>query len=234
MLKILVIWLLVTVLISAPLPSMAGLVGPVQVIDADTWDVGGERVRLFGIDAPEMAQACRDARNETWSCGVWATDRVRARFEGRVVTCERLGPDKYGRTVARCFDDGRDVARDMVVDGLAFAFRRYSSDYVLDEKAAAIRAVGLHAGSVQVPSEFRAGIRAEIRAEIRAQARKARYLPAPDGCRIKGNISRKGTRIFHLPGQQFYDRTRISATKGERWFCSQSQARAAGWRAAFR
>ena len=192
------------------------------MIDADTWDVGGERVRLFGIDAPEMAQTCRDARNKSWSCGVWATDQVRDRFEDHIVTCERLGPNKYGRTVARCFDDGRDVARDMVVDGLAFAFQRYSSDYVLDEKAAAIRAVGLHAGSVQSPSEFR------------AMTRKARYLPAPQGCRIKGNISRKGTRIFHLPSQQFYDRTRISAAKGERWFCSQSEARAAGWRQAFR
>lgn len=214
----------IAILIIAVLPAsaIAGLVGSVQVIDADTWDVGGERVRLFGIDAPEIAQTCRDARNKSWSCGEWATDQVRDRFEGHVVTCERLGTDKYQRTIARCFDDGLDVARDMVSNGLAFAFRRFSSDYVLDEKAAAIRMVGLHAGSVQSPSEFR------------AQMREARYLPAPEGCLIKGNISRKGTRIFHLPGQQFYDRTRISAGKGERWFCSQSEARVAGWRQAYR
>ncbi|WP_454015299.1 sunset domain-containing protein [Aquamicrobium terrae] len=54
------------------------------------------------------------------------------------------------------------------------------------------------------------------------------------GCKIKGNISSKGERIYHLPGQENYDRTRISERKGERWFCSENEARAAGWRKAKR
>jgi hypothetical protein len=54
-----------------------------------------------------------------------------------------------------------------------------------------------------------------------------------DGCVIKGNISSNG-RIYHVPGQEHYDRTRISPSKGERWFCSESDARAAGWRRARR
>ncbi|HMM73900.1 MAG TPA: hypothetical protein PKC22_17035, partial [Rhodocyclaceae bacterium] len=49
-------------------------------------------------------------------------------------------------------------------------------------------------------------------------------------CNIKGNISRKGERIYHVPGQKYYAQTQISAGKGERWFCSEREARAAGWR----
>jgi len=51
---------------------------------------------------------------------------------------------------------------------------------------------------------------------------------------IKGNISTKNARIFHVPGQQDYEKTRINTAKGERWFCSAAEARAAGWRPAAR
>ncbi|WP_427857069.1 hypothetical protein [Devosia litorisediminis] len=51
-----------------------------------------------------------------------------------------------------------------------------------------------------------------------------------DACNIKGNVSTRGERIYHVPGQRYYDRTRISASHGERWFCSEAEARAAGWR----
>ena len=50
------------------------------------------------------------------------------------------------------------------------------------------------------------------------------------GCMIKGNISKSGERIFHVPGGSYYDRTKITPTKGERWFCTEADARAAGWR----
>ena len=49
-------------------------------------------------------------------------------------------------------------------------------------------------------------------------------------CRIKGNISRSGERIYHIPGGQYYDRTKINPSKSERWFCSEAEAIAAGWR----
>ena len=51
------------------------------------------------------------------------------------------------------------------------------------------------------------------------------------GCRIKGNISSSGERIYHVPGGEWYDRTKITAGKGERWFCTEAEAQAAGWRA---
>lgn len=192
------------------------------MIDADTWDVGGERVRLFGIDAPEIDQTCREPQGQSWACGVWASDQVRQRYGGRMVTCERLGRDRFGRTVARCFLDDRDVAREMVAAGLAFAYRRYSSDYVVDEKAAALKVLGLHASLVQPPAEFRS-----------ARVASGNLPPSPD-CALKGNISSGGERIYHVPGQSHYQRTRISIARGERWFCSEEQARASGWRRARR
>ena len=51
-----------------------------------------------------------------------------------------------------------------------------------------------------------------------------------DACNIKGNVSTQGERIYHMPGQRYYDKTRISASHGERWFCSEAEAQAAGWR----
>ena len=109
----------------------------------------------------------------------------------------------------------------LVQDGLAFAYRRYSMDYDLDEKSAAVRDVGLHAMRVQSPAQFR-------------QTRAVGRIPVDRACLIKGNISGSGAKIFHVPGQRDYERTGIRPEKGERWFCSKDEAVSAGWRAAKR
>lgn len=210
------------VLLFLPVTALAGLGGVVRVIDADTWMVGEETVRLFGVDAPEMAQLCQDRQGRDWACGIWATDQVRQRYDGRVVSCERIATDRYRRTVARCFFKNRDVAREIVAQGLAFAYRRYSSDYVAEELAASSQARGLHASQTETPARFR------------ARKKAPQGKPALRGCLLKGNISSNGERIFHQPGQQYYARTRISVARGERWFCSDSDALAAGWRRALR
>lgn len=214
-------FLLFALLAGAPGFVLADPAGTVRVIDADTWDVGGETVRLFGIDAPEMDQDCTRDDGSAWNCGKWAAAEAGRRYEGRRAECRTVNTDRYGRTVARCFVGGTDAARDMVQDGLALAYRQYSMDYDLDEKAAHVRGVGIHEGSIQLPAEFRAA---------RASAASA---PVGD-CPIKGNISSKGVRIYHAPGQENYGRTRISESKGERWFCSEAEATAAGWRRALR
>ena len=98
------------------------------------------------------------------------------------------------------------------------AYRRYSLDYVDEETDAQAARHGIWAGEFVKPWEWRRG------------KRLAANDNAPDQCRIKGNISRKGERIYHLPGGKWYDRTRIDPAKGERWFCSEAEARAVGWR----
>ena len=193
--------------------------GTVRVVDADTIDVGGTRVRLFGIDAPEMGQPCR-ADGREWDCGAWTRDAVRSRFEGAFARCQKRDIDRYGRVVAQCIVDGQDMGQLIVYSGMAWAFRRYSETYDLDEKAAAIAGRGLWAVEVQMPSDYRA-------------ARVANDAAPTGNCAIKGNIS-SGGRIYHMPGQQNYARTRINPANGERWFCSRAAAEAAGWRAARR
>lgn len=208
-------------LVLLPLMVDAGPRGEISVIDTDTWDVGGARVRLFGIDAPEQDQTCTRKGGAVWPCGAWATDQTRALYQSRSASCQQIDRDRYGRIVARCTVDENDVAGDLVDRGLALAFRTYSQDYVANEARAAIAAIGLHASRVETPADFR--------------ARKAKGARRQDpACGIKGNISASGVRIYHVPGQQHYARTRIDPTKGERWFCSQSEAQAAGWRAAIR
>lgn len=194
--------------------------GPVNVIDADTLDVGAVRVRLHAIDAPEMDQTCETEQGLPFACGAWVAERVRARFQGRTARCTRVDTDRYGRTVAKCRVDGTDIGAEIVSAGWAFAYRHYGMDYDLDEKAAYVADRGLHSFRVQSPAQFR-------------QTRTKGRIPPDPTCRIKGNISKYG-RIFHLPGQEFYERTGINGARGERWFCSATQATEAGWRPARR
>tara|TARA_R110002110_G_scaffold77667_4_gene204013 strand:+ start:1411 stop:2070 length:660 start_codon:yes stop_codon:yes gene_type:complete len=195
--------------------------GTIRVIDGDTLDVGATRVRLHGIDAPERDQPCTTLDGQNWGCGDWVTRQVRDRFEGRRARCDALDLDRYGRVVARCFVGGSDIGKTLVAEGLAYAYRKYSHDYDPDEKSAMVADRGIHGFVMESPSRYR------------LTRIKGRLTPNTD-CRIKGNINSKGERIYHVPGQEYYAKTRISPQRGERWFCSEAQARASGWRRARR
>ncbi|WP_390910657.1 thermonuclease family protein [Pseudosulfitobacter sp. SM2401] len=209
------------VLFLFPEIAAAEFSGRVLVIDGDTIDVGAVRVRIHGIDAPEKDQHCQSEQGVDWACGLWVNEQVRQRIQGQIAHCVQTDIDRYNRVVATCTVAGQDIGRAFVADGLAFAYRKYSMAYDLDEKGAMISNRGLHASHVQNPSQFR---------NTQTNGR----IPRDRDCVIKGNISVDGTRIFHVPGQAFYDRTGISTRNGERWFCSSSDAIKAGWRASRR
>jgi endonuclease YncB( thermonuclease family) len=211
--------LFVLLLLVAP-PALADPEGRVHVIDGDTFDVGQTRVRLHGIDAPEIGQPCL-VNGQQQDCGRWVRDAVRLRFEGRQASCLAIELDRYGRTIASCTAAGEDMGAVIVGEGWAWAYRRYSFNYDLDEKSAAVAGRGLWSMTIDNPEAYRA-----TRSVLSDS-------PPPDNCTIKGNISSNG-RIYHLPGSDSYDRTRIDTNEGERWFCSISEAEAAGWRAARR
>lgn len=198
--------------------AQADVRGAARVIDGDTLEVAGVHVRLVGIDAPELHQRCGG-----WDCGGWARDELARLIGARPVACRGAGTDRYGRLLARCDAGQGDLGAALVRDGAAFAYRRYARDYVPDEDAARARGQGL----------WRPGLTVEDPAEVRAESRTAGAAVVPGECRIKGNISAHG-RIYHLPGQRDYDSTRIDPARGERWFCSETEARAAGWRPARR
>lgn len=194
--------------------------GRITFSDADTLRVGGVTVRLFGIDAPEMNQSCVHADGSSWACGRWAAGQARSNFNGRIAHCTKLDLDRYGRTVARCLDGGQDIAEFLVREGLATAYRKYSLDYIDAEKQASIESRGIWDGTLEAPSAYRAA------------QQPAPQVPASN-CAIKGNISKSG-QIYHLPGQKFYSETRVSPSRGERWFCTEKEATDAGWRRAKR
>jgi len=205
--------------------AQADVRGAARVIDGDTLAVAGTTIRLFGIDAPERTQGC-EVGGRSWPCGIWAGQQLARLIDGQPVSCAGRDTDRYGRMVARCTGPGGDLGAAMVEQGAALAYRRYGLDYVGQEERARRAQRGLWGSDglqTQDPAAFRAAGRAD----------GGETQSAPAGCVIKGNISASG-RIYHRPGQRDYDRTRIDPVRGERWFCSEAEARAAGWRAARR
>jgi endonuclease YncB( thermonuclease family) len=111
------------------------------VIDGDTIRIGAAPFRLWGIDAPEASQKCADG----WHACAAASRALQSFMDGRRIECQPRDRDRYGRTVALCRADGRDLGQSMVRAGMALAFTRYSTDYVDDEAAAKAARVGVHA-----------------------------------------------------------------------------------------
>lgn len=109
--------------------------GEPRLIDGDTFDLDGVRIRLFGVDAPESAETC-DYKGATILCGQSALFALADRLKDSPVTCQNHGTDRYGRVVAKCFESGEDIGAWMVRQGWARAFTRYSQEYNVEEQAA--------------------------------------------------------------------------------------------------
>jgi endonuclease YncB( thermonuclease family) len=138
----------------APRP-VAAQSGHATVIDGDTLEVEGVRVRLWGIDAPETRQTCSTA-GATYPCGRHATGHLRLLVSDREVRCEPRARDRWGRVVAVCRAGGLDLGAAMVRDGWALAFVRYSRDYMLEEATAYGARRGVWAGTFVAPWHWRA------------------------------------------------------------------------------
>ncbi len=202
---------------SRPEPAAKAVSGPVFVIDGDTIDVGGTRIRLEGIDAPEAGQTCNRRYVGWWACGTAATAALTSMVEGKSVRCEQSGLDKYGRVLGVCFANGRDINAQMVRQGFAWAFVRYSQAYVAEEKAARAERLGIWQADTETAWDFR------------AKKWAGAEQKSPSGCAIKGNVTKNG-RIYHMPWSPWYTQIHIEPEKGKRWFCSEAEAIAAGWR----
>ena len=169
---------------------------------------------------PESGQRCQDGNGQQWRCGQQAALFLSDTLGRSTVTCEVTDVDQYDRAVAVCSTvKVSDANALMVREGWALAYRKYSRDYVGLEQQAAADKRGMWTGAFTKPWEWRRGQRLHPQQTTRP------------GCLIKGNVNSKGNRIYHVPGANNYDDTRINANKGERWFCSKAEAEAAGWRA---
>ncbi|MBA4131534.1 MAG: succinoglycan biosynthesis protein [Hyphomicrobium sp.] len=193
--------------------------GTATVVDGDTLEIAGEKIRLEGIDAPESAQTCGRAKGGTWACGREAADVLAKLVARRRVSCQNKGFDKYERMLGVCSVDGKEINAEMIRRGLAWAFVKYSTTYVNLEKEARGARAGIWQGEAEAPWIYR-----ENRWKVAEQQ-------APDGCAIKGNITENG-HIYHMPWSPWYGRVKVDPSQGERWFCSEAEAKSAGWRSA--
>lgn len=198
------------------------IVGVASVIDGDTLEIRGQRIRLYGVDAPESRQLC-DKVERQYRCGQAAALALADKIGQATVRCDQRDIDRYRRIVAICRVGAVDLNAWIVRQGWAVAYREYASDYVDEEIAAQSEKLGIWAGRFVIPSDWRRGVRVPAVKD-----------GASNTCQIKGNINSKGARVYHVPGGQDYVRTRIDENKGERWFCSEKEALDAGWQRSLR
>jgi endonuclease YncB( thermonuclease family) len=132
------------------------IVGVASVIDGDTIEIHGQRIRLFGIDAPESSQLCMRPTGERWRCGQQVSFALADHIGRATVRCEPREMDRYGRVVAVYFANNEDLNRWMVLNDWVVAYRRYSLDYVPIEKAAGEARIGILSGDFDMPWDWRA------------------------------------------------------------------------------
>ena len=210
-------WLILLCLLLGAYCSAAELTGRVIAIaDGDTFtlltaDKQQIKIRLAEIDAPESGQPYGNKSKQALSGLIFGKDV-------KVITQTK---DRYGRTVGWPHVDGISVSEEMLRLGAAWVYREYVIHEVLfavelEAREAKRGLWGISEAQNMPPWQWR---------------REGGQEGAPEGCNINGNINSKGDRIFHAPGSSSYGVTQIDESKGERWFCSEAEAKAEGWRA---
>ena len=136
-------------------------VGQASVVDGDTLEIHGIRIRLWGIDAPESSQLCRGEDSLQYRCGAQAANDLDAFIARRPVNCSPRSLDPYGRTVATCSVGGTDLGEWLVRGGLALDWPQFSKGrYDAAQRSAEHAGRGIWKGSYVEPWLYRACIRA--------------------------------------------------------------------------
>jgi len=199
-----------------------------KVIDGDTIEIeGGQRIRYIGIDTPETV----DPRKPVQCFGKEASDQNKKLVEGKEVKLEKdvSETDKYGRLLRYVYVGDIFVNDYLVRQGYAHASSyppdiKYQDQFTKAQNEASANSKGLWGPTCGVSEN-------QTNEPTNDSNVTQNAINSQSGnCSIKGNISSSGEKIYHMPGQNFYDRTQINTSKGERWFCSESDALAAGWR----
>ena len=196
--------------------------------DGDTIEVriGGEtyKLRYIGIDTPETV----DPRRPVGCFGKEASERNRQLVEGKTVGLEKdiSETDGFGRLLRYVWLGEEMVNATLVAEGYALA-SSYPPDVKYQDTFRALEAEARDAGR-------------GLWGAVCDTATPTPGTGGPGTCEysgtaepvIKGNISSSGEKIYHVPGAAFYDETVINESAGERWFCTEAEAQAAGWRKA--
>jgi endonuclease YncB( thermonuclease family) len=127
------------------------MTGPVRVIDGDTLDLAGTRIRLWGIDAPETRQTCEGRDGQTYECGRDSRAVMVELTRDRAVTCDPRDNDRYGRVVAVCRTEAGDINA-IVRRGWAVDWPRYSNGaYSREQQPARSEKLGIWSGRFEMP-----------------------------------------------------------------------------------
>ena len=124
------------------------------VTDGDTIRIGDERIRFSGIDAPEIKQTCIYQEIE-FKCGEFSKNLLIKKISNQQVNCIRESKDQYGRTLAECFVGKESLSSYLVREGYAFAYRKYSNKFILDEEYAQSKGNGMWSMDFMFPWDFR-------------------------------------------------------------------------------
>ena len=144
--------ILLAVLLLAGTAHADVISGLARVTDGDTIRIANERIRLHGIDAPELRQKCGTETGEPYQCGISAAEKLREAIGNQPVDCQFFERDRYGRIIGTCFNaTGKNIQSWMVEGGWAVAYRRYSTRYVEEEAAAREAKRGIWRGSFTMP-----------------------------------------------------------------------------------
>lgn len=191
--------------------------GRAKVVAADQLRVGGTLLRLAGVEAPAAEQPCLKSNGRHVKCAAAAKTALTAMLRGKTVSCSVTREDDAGNVFAQCEVDGDNVNAGIVRSGYAFSANdSFFGSLSSEEASARSDKAGLWEGEVERPSEWRDKAWADAKRD------------APDGCPIKGTL-RSSRKIYSLPGSAEYDRARVRTDRGERWFCSEDEARGAGF-----
>jgi len=219
-------------------PAATGSLLPVvSVADGDTITVAvngvDERVRLIGIDAPELHNPTEPTECFAQESADFARGMLAGRSVRLVADPSQDDRDKYGRLLRYVFlPAGINVNATLVESGFAYEYSydnryQFRDEFLADQRSAQSGGVGLWSAAAC------GGQRLPQGSAVTTSVAASPPAPLPsDGCVIKGNINGKGEKIYHVPGDDSYDDTVVTPVKGERYFCSEADAIAAGWRPA--
>ena len=213
---------------------------PARGENANTLGVGGTSYRLDGIDAPESDQNCLGEEGELYPCGHRAREELEKFIANRPIQCAGLHADPaYAkRQIGQCAVDGLDLHHWLVLHGWALnAEPGAKGRFKTDEDDARAARFGLWKGCFVAPEDFRRWNKRSAKLlgpSCPADARERLFpddVPMPMGCAIKGHYAVRAwpsVGIYHLPGCGSYGRT-----QAKRWFCSEEEALAAGFRKSY-
>jgi len=131
-----------------------------RIVDGDSIQIMENKIRLHGIDAPEIRQQCKTDL-ESQNCGQASKNALFYLVGDSRIRCVWSQRDRYDRLLATCFKNNTNINAEMVRTGMALAYRRYSDDYDREEEIAKEAGIGLWATEFVAPWDWRKGIRSD-------------------------------------------------------------------------